>query len=171
MSPHGGNTTWYWFVGPAVLLFLLACLSVVALVSWGLRRHEALITVGDGARRRLERGRALPTLWGLSASVLIFAASALLVRTHILALLGVALLAAGVALISLGIAVAAGAVGGDVAPALGQDASDVLATLRLGLWMLFLAAWLPVLGWIAVILAGASGLGAMLETLLTRERA
>ena len=170
MNSHGGNGTWYWFVGPAVYLFLLACLAVVALAAWGLRRHEALIMVGERAAGRLERGRSLPTLWGLSAFVFIFAASAILVRTHFLALLGVVLLAAGLALVSLGIAVVASAFGSDVAPALGQDASDMLATLRLGLWTLFLAAWLPVLGWIAVVLAGAAGFGALLETLLTRER-
>ena len=85
--------------GPAIFLtLLLACLAVVVLVAWGLRRLDPLVRLGERARRRLERGRALPMLWGLSAGVLIFAASVLLIQTHILALLGVLLLAAGACL-------------------------------------------------------------------------
>lgn len=168
---HGVNWAGLVWTGPAVFVFLLACLALTVLVSSALRRTESLLALGDRAQRRLDRGGTLPTLWGLSAAVLAFAVSAILVQTHVLALLGVLLLAAGVCLAGVGLGVVALRLGGLVAPLLGAAEGDLLAALRLGLALLFWSAWLPFLGWVTALLAVAAGIGAVLEALFTRDRA
>ncbi|MBV9851407.1 MAG: hypothetical protein JO250_17195 [Armatimonadetes bacterium] len=169
MKPHSGYGAGLYVSGPAIFLFFLVCLAALVVIFWGVRRQEALVILGERARRRLDQGRALPTLWGLSAGVLVVAASALLMGTHVLALVGVLLLAAGFGLSGAGLAVAAWAVGDDLAVVLGGDEGDTLSSLRLGLWALFLTSWLPVIGWVAALLAVAGGAGAVLEALLTRR--
>ena len=170
MKTHPGNGAGLFLGGPAVFVLLLAFLAVVLLIAWGMRRQDPLLSLGERARQRLDRGRTLPTLWGLSASVLIFAVSVLLFHTHVLALLGVLLLAAGLGLAGGGLAVTAWAVGDDLEGASGSRHDDGVSSLRLGLAVLFLASWLPIIGWLAAALAAAAGLGAVLEALLTRER-
>lgn len=155
--------------GPTVLLLVLACLAVFVLFLTALRRADRVAALGARAGDRLERGGLLPTLWGLAAGILIFAATAVLFGTKILALLGVFVLFSGIVLLGLGLAVAALRVGRTLAEALDQTPGEDVRALRLGLSTLFLAAFVPFVGWIGVGLAVASGVGAVLETLFSRR--
>lgn len=110
----------------------------------------------------------MPTLWGLAATLLILILAVVLFQTHVLALLGILVLLIGLALASLGLAAAALSLGQRLTDALAPLDMDMLPTLRLGLWTLLLAAFVPFAGWLLVLLALASGIGAVLETLLTR---
>ena len=164
--PHGGIGAW--LAGPAVVIVLLVIFSCVALIAAGFGRLERLTAAAERAQGRLERHRALPMLWGLSAAVLAFAVCALLVRTHVLALLGFLLLLASLGVIGLGLMVTASVLGGVLSAAVG-DPSSPLTSLRLGLTVLLLAACLPYLGWLLTLLAVGAGTGAALEALLARD--
>lgn len=123
---------------------------------------------GARASARLEQARAVPTLWGLAATLLILILAVVLFQTHVLALLGILVLLIGLALASLGLAAAAMSLGQRLADALATLDTEMLPLLRVGLWTLFLAAFVPFAGWLLVLLSLASGIGAVLETLLTR---
>ncbi len=151
-----------------MVLFLVACLAVLALSAILLGRAEPLAQFGARASARLEQGRAVPTLWGLAATLLILILAVVLFQTHVLALLGILVLLIGLALASLGLAAAAMSLGQRLTDALATLDTEMLPTLRLGLWTLLLAAFVPFAGWLLVLLALASGIGAVLETLLTR---
>lgn len=155
--------------GPAVLLLLLACLALFALLLLSLHRLDRLATLGARAGDRLERGGPLPTLWGLAAGVLVFAASGVLFGTKILALLGVVVLLSGVVLLGLGLTVAALRVGRALVEALDGVPGEDARALGLGLPVLFLASVVPFLGWFGVGLTVASGVGAVLEALFSRQ--
>ena len=151
------------------MLGLTGCLAVVALVALLVGRLAALTRLGTRAAVRLETSRAIPTLWGLAAGLLVFLLAAVLFNIHALALLGVLVLAAGLALAGLGLAAAALSVGTRLAEALDLLEIDSLGALRLGLWSLGLAAGVPFAGWLLALLLLASGLGAVLETLTVRK--
>lgn len=155
--------------GPSALVIVLACLALFALLCLSLRRLDRLAALGLRAGERLERGGLLPTLWGLSAGVLIFAVSAVLFATKILALLGVLTLLAGIVLLGLGLVVAALRVGRALVEAWDGGPTEDGRALGLGLTMLFLAALVPFLGWLGVGMATASGMGAVLEALFGRR--
>jgi cobalamin biosynthesis protein CobD/CbiB len=121
------------------------------------------------ASARLETSRVVPILWGLSATLLLLFVAAFLFNTHVLALLGIIVLAATLALASLGFAVAALSLGTHLTDVLGLLETDTLAALRLGLWAMGLTAGIPFLGWLLVVLLLASGIGTVLETLVSRE--
>lgn len=163
------QTLGLFLAGPTVLLVTLACLALFVLLLVGLRRADRLAALGVRAVERLERGGPLPTLWGLAAGVLVFAASGVLFGTKVLALAGVLVLLSGIVLLGLGLAVAALRVGRTLAEALDQAPGEDAAALRLGLGALFLAALVPFLGWIGAGLAVASGAGAVLEALFSRR--
>ena len=131
-------------------------------------RGERLVGFGERAAARLERGRLVPTLWGLAASVLVVLLSGILFHHHVLALLGVFVLIAGFILAGLGLASAALSLGQRLAEASASLEIELLPTLRLGLWTLLLTAFVPFAGWLLVLLTLASGIGAVLETLLAR---
>ncbi len=169
MKSHSSSDPGLLLVAPALFLVLLGGLSVVLLAAWSLRRQDAFFALGERARRRLDRGRVLPLLWGLSAGILIVAAGTLLIKSHVLALFGFLLWAAGLCLAGGGLTVTAWAMGEDLGRVGGGGEETALTSLRLGLWSLFLATWLPFVGPAAVLLAGATGLGALLEILLTRK--
>ena len=155
--------------GPTVLLLVLAGLALFVLLLVSLRRLDRLAALGARAGDRLERGGPLPTLWGLAAGALIFAATGVLFGTKVLALLGVVALLAGIVLLGLGLAVAGLRVGRALAEATEGVAGEDGRALGLGLATLFLASLVPFLGWVAVILAVASGVGAVLEALFSRQ--
>lgn len=166
---HPGQTIGLFLSGPTALLLVLACLALFVLLLISLRRTERLVALGVRAGDRLEGGGLLPTLWGLAAGVLIFAASAVLFGTKILALLGILVLFLGIVLLGLGLTVAALRVGRSLTEALDGAIAEDGHSLRLGLSTLFLAALVPFLGWIGVGLAVASGVGAVLESLFSRR--
>jgi len=112
----------------------------------------------------------VPTLWGLAAALLVLILCGVLFNIHALALLGVVVLVSGLVLASLGLGVAALSLGLRLTDALGALDVETLPALRLGLWTLLLASCVPFLGWLLVLLTLASGIGATLETLLTRPR-
>lgn len=150
---------------------MLSGLVSLALLAVTFGRTEPLAGLGQRAAARLEQGRAVPTLWGLAATVFLLAASAVLFSTKVLDLLGVILLTVGLAFVSLGLGVAAMSLGTRLLDALGTLETETLPALRLGLWTLFLASFLPFLGWLLVLLCIASGVGALLETLTMRRSA
>jgi hypothetical protein len=149
------------------VLFLTACLAVLSLLAVLLGRTGLLVRLGERAALRLERGRMVPTLWGLAAALLVFLLAIVLFQTHVLALLGVLVLVIGLVLTSLGLGVVAYSLGQRLAEAGGNLDTDSLEALRLGLWALLLAAFVPFAGWLIVLLALVSGIGAALETLVT----
>ena len=154
--------------GPAVALLLIAGLCTLGLLALSLGRAAPLARLGERAAARLDGGRIVPTLWGLAAALLVLILCGVLFRAHSLALLGVAVLASGVALASLGLGVAALSLGLRLTDALSTMDMETLPALRLGLWTLLLASAVPFVGWLLVLLALAAGIGATLETLLTR---
>lgn len=133
-------------------------------------RGEPLARLGERAAARLDQGRAVPTLWGVAACLFVLLAAAALFSTKVLALLGALILLAGLALAGLGMGVAALSLGLRLAEAGGLFETEALTALRLGLWTLFLAACLPFLGWLLVLSAIASGVGAVLETLVSGRK-
>ena len=144
---------------------------MLVLGALGLGRLEALTQFGARAATRLETGRAIPALWGLAAGVLVFLLAAVLFNTHTFALLGALVLAAGLSLAGLGFAVAALSVGTRLTEAFASLECESLGALRLGLWLLGLAAGVPFAGWFFVLLALACGIGSVLETLFGRPSA
>lgn len=157
--------------GPLMLLFFLSCLVVTALLATGIGWGEKLAGLSTRAAERLERGRLIPTLWGLSGALLVFAAAGVLINIKPLALFGLVLGLAGLALAGLGLGAASLMVGRDLLRALeAEETVDPLVRLRLGLAALFCAAFLPFVGWILVLLAAAAGIGAVLEALLPARR-
>lgn len=118
---------------------------------------------------RLEQGRAIQTLWGVAATVFLIALAGVLFSTKVLALLGALVLAACFALAGLGLGVAALGLGRRLQDAAGSLAAEPLDGLKLGLWALLLASLLPFVGWLLVVLALASGIGAVLELLVARR--
>ena len=119
----------------------------------------------------MEQGRAVPTLWGLAATVFLLALAAVLFSTKVLALLGILVLVAALALAGLGLGVAALGLGQRIQDACGSLTAEPLDGLKLGLWALLLASVLPFAGWLLVGLALAAGIGAVLELLVTRRPA
>lgn len=154
--------------GPGVLLLLIAGLSALVLLALLLGRAAPLARLGERAAAQLDGGRIVPTLWGLAAALLVLILCGALFSVHALGLLGVAVLASGLVLASLGTGVAALSLGLRLTDALGAMEMETLPALRLGLWTLLLASCVPFVGWLLVLLALASGVGATLETLLTR---
>lgn len=154
---------------PAIVLLLIAGLCALGLLALLFRRAVPLAQFGERAAVRLDSGRVLPTLWGIAAALLVLILSVVLFKTHVLALLGVLVLLSGLALASVGTGVAALSLGLGLTDALTTTDMEMLPALRLGLWTLLLASGVPFLGWLLVLLALASGIGATLETLLTRK--
>lgn len=169
MNKETPQTIGLFLSGPVVLLLILAALALFVLLLVGLRRADGLAALGARAGERLERGGLLPTLWGLSAGVLIFAASGVLFGTKVLALVGVLTLLSGIMLLGLGLVISALRVGRTLAEALDQTPGEDVPALRLGLSVLFLASLVPFLGWLGAGLAVASGVGAVLEALFSRR--
>lgn len=157
--------------GPAIVLVLIAALAVLAVLSVAVGRMEPLARLGERATSRLDAGRAVPTLWGLAATVFLLALSAVLFSTKVLALMGVLVLIACLALAGLGLGAAALSLGQRLGDASGALTTETPDAIRLGLWTLLLASVLPFLGWLLVGLALASGVGAVLETLMARHPA
>ena len=156
------------FSGPAVLLILLSVLAALTLLATFFQKTDLAVSLAERAARRLDQGRAIPTLWGVAATALCLVGMAVLFSTKVLALLGVLVLATGLALASLGTATVAVWLGGKIAEAAGSLDTNTLSCLRLGLWTLLSASMLPYVGWLLVLLGLASGVGAVLETLVTR---
>ena len=155
--------------GPLVLLLLVSCLAVVVLTAALMRRAGAPMILVERAARRLERGRLVPTLWGLSAGMLVVVLSGSLLDKGELALLGVMIAAVGLVCAGLGVGAAGLAFGRDIFTALGSEDPEPACCLRLGLGALFCAVFLPVIGWLLVGLVLAAGIGAVLEAALVRR--
>ena len=152
-----------------MVLLLLAGLSMLGLLALLLGRAVLLVRLGERAVARLDRGRIVLPLWGMAAALLVLILCGVLFNIHVLALLGVVVLVAGLILASLGLGVAALSLGPRLSDALGIMDAETLPALRLGFWTLLLASGVPFIGWLLVLLALASGIGATLETLLTRK--
>ena len=155
--------------GPVVVLLLIAGLSTLSLLALLVGRAAPLARLGERAAARLDNGRVVPTLWGLAVALLVLILCGVLFNIHALALLGLFVLVSGLVLASLGLGVAALSLGLRLTDALTIMDMETLPALRLGLWTLLLASFIPFLGWLLVLLALASGIGATLETLLTRK--
>ena len=155
--------------GPVTLILLLAVLAayVLLLVIGG--RLTGLISLGTGAETRLRRGRLLPVLWGLAATLLVMTLAAVLFKIKALALLGVGVLVVGVVLAGVAVCVAALRVGGRLALELALPGASPVASLLLGVAALLLASFVPVVGWVLVGLLAAGGLGAVLEEMFSRR--
>lgn len=151
------------------MLFLIACLAALGLLAALLGRVPAGLNGGQRAAARLERGGAALPLWGLAAALFGLALAAVLVNIHPIALLGVLVFAAVLCLGALGLGVAAQSLGGRLDGGPGEP--DTFAALRRGLWVLLLSAAVPFAGWLLVLLALAAGVGAVLDTLVTRTDA
>ena len=156
--------------GPLLVFLLTGCFAVLTLAALAAGRLTGLAQQGIRAAARLESGRAIPTLWGLTAGLLIFLTASILFKSHTFALLGILVLAVGLALTGLGLAAASLAVGKKVSEALDLLETDPLAALRLGLWTIGLASAVPFAGWLFTLLYLASGIGAVLEVLTVRPR-
>ena len=154
--------------GPLLLLLLTGCLAALTLAATALGRLGVLVRFGARASARLDVPRLVPALWGLAAGLGMFLLAAVLFNTHVLALLGLAVLIAGFSLAALGLAAAALSVGTRLSDAFASLESETFSVLRVGLWMLLLASAVPFAGWLLVLLALASGIGAVLETLVVR---
>ncbi len=155
-------------IGPLLTLFLTGCAAVLMLAALLGGRSDALARLGMRAAGRLEAARTIPLLWGLAAGLLIFLLAAALFKTHMLALLGALVLVSGFGLAGLGLLAAALSTGTRLSDAFALPDGDTVGTLRLGLWTLGLATAVPVAGWLLALLALASGMGAVLETLVMR---
>lgn len=117
---------------------------------------------------------AVPVLWGLAAGLLLLLVVAVSFKSHMLAFLGWIGLVLGLALAGSGLAVAALSVGARLSeefPGLETERLETerLDSLRLGLWLFVLAAAVPFAGWFLVLGLVASGVGTVLETLVTRR--
>jgi hypothetical protein len=165
MMPHWAAA---FLIGPLVLLMLLSVLSCMALLGAWSGRIEQLVVLARHARTRCGRWRVGTTLWGLSVGTLVFAISALLVQTHLLAGLGIVLLLAGFVALSFGVGVAIWATGCALLKAIASPAY-LLKALVVGGTVLLLASSLPFIGWLICVLSAASGLGSVLEALLARD--
>ena len=161
--------------GPFVVLLLTGCLAVLALTALLTGRLPALIQLGTRASARMTKKivGAVPVLWGLAAGLLLLLVVAVSFKSHTLAFLGWIGLVLGLALAGLGLAVAALSVGARLSeefPGLETERLDSrLDSLRLGLWLFVLAAAVPFAGWFLVLGLVASGVGTVLETLVTRR--
>jgi len=158
------------FSGPSVFLILCSLLAGAGVTAVGAGRAERLARFGTGASDRLEGRPLLPMLWGLAAIVLATALVSALFAVKALAGLGLIAGLAALIMVALGLGVAALSLGRALLT--GFDAAGVpddTAALRFGLWALLLTSILPVVGWLVAGLAVASGLGAILEALLTRR--
>lgn len=151
------------------MLFLIACLAALALLAALLGRVPAWLQSGERAAVRLERGGAALPLWGLAAALFGLALAAVLVNIHPIALLGVLAFAAVLCLGALGLGVAAQSLGGKLGNA--AEEPEAFTALRRGLWVLLLSAAVPFAGWLLVLLAVTAGVGAVLDTLVTRTPA
>jgi hypothetical protein len=150
-------------------LLLTGCLAVLALAALLAGRLPALVRLEARAAARLEQNRLVSTLWGVAAGLLLFLLAAALFNGKMFALLGLVVLVTGLALAALGSAAAALSVGTRLADALGVMEIESFAALRLGLWFFGLAAAVPFAGWLLVLGLAASGVGAVLEVLVTRK--
>jgi hypothetical protein len=155
-------------IGPSVLLVLLSVLSCMALLGAWSGRIGPMVALARRARTRCARWRVGTTLWGLSVGALVFAVSAVLVQTHVLAGLGIVLLLAGSVALSFGFGVAMWATGCALLKAIAAPAY-LLKALVVGGMVLLLASSLPFIGWLICLLSAASGLGSVLEALLARD--
>lgn len=143
---------------------MLASLTLLAAF---FQRTDWLMQLAERAALRLNGGRVVSTLWGVAATVFCLLAAAVLLK--ILALLGVLALTAGLLLASLGLGTAAVWLGGKISDISESLETDTLPCLRFGLWTLLPASMLPYAGWLLVLLCLAAGIGAVLETLVSRR--
>lgn len=155
-------------IGPGIVLLLTAFLAASALVAGALGRLERLAALGARTMSRLTSGRALLLLWGLSALLLTLLSAAILVNIKVLALLGLALVVLGLILAGFGMGVSAVRCGRRLTSVLGHPQASPLLGLVTGLTAFFLAAFLPFFGWLLVLCAILTGIGATLDTLLRR---
>lgn len=166
---HSGDMVRLFLAGPTIFAVLLAVLAVVALLGMAVGRLDRLVAIALAGARRLDSGKVVPGLWGVCAALILFALIVILFATKVLGLLGALLFLIALSLAALGLAASAVACGRAVH---GESATldlDDLAHLRTGLWLLFFASILPVLGWLVVLLAIACGLGGVVQTLFARR--
>ncbi len=164
-----GNIVRLLLIGPTAVVLLTAFLAAAALLAGAAGRLGRLTRLGWRATDRLSHGRALLPLWGLAALLLLLLASAVLFHIKPLALLGLLVLLLGLTLAGFGLGVGAARCGRSLAAALGQPFAPPLLTLVLGLTTFLLAAFLPFLGWLVVLLALLTGIGATLDVLVRRK--
>lgn len=157
------------FSGPAILLILLSVLASVSVLAAFFQRVDICLLLVERSAARLEGRRLIPTLWGIAAAIVCVVAAALLISTKTLALLGVVVLSLGLVAASLGLGAAALWLGTRIFDISETSELSSLSSLKLGLITLFLASFLPYVGWLLVLLALASGIGAVLEYLVVRR--
>ena len=155
--------------GPFAVLFLTGCLAVLALTALVAGRLPALIRLGTRASARMTKKivRAVPALWGLAAGLLLFLVVVVSFKSHTFGFLGWIALVLSLALAGLGLAVAALSVGARLFEEFPMLEQERLDSLRLGLWLFALAAAVPFAGWFLVLGLVASGVGTVLENLVT----
>ncbi len=158
------------FGGPAVIVLFISVLAVLALLAIGLRFSDPLFRLGLSASERLEPRRLLPILWGLAFGVLIVVLMGIFFGGHSTAVLGLIVLVSGLFLVAMGLAAAALNFGRELSQGVDGADPDNLTSLRLGLTAFFFASFVPVVGWIIVLLYAAAGTGVVLETLFSRRR-
>jgi hypothetical protein len=133
------------------------------------QRIDICLQLVERSAARLEGRRLIPTLWGIAAAIVCVVAAALLISTKILALLGVFVLGLGLVAASLGLGAAALWLGTKIFDISETGEVSSRSSLKLGLITLLLASFLPYVGWLLVLVALASGIGAVLEYLVMRR--
>jgi len=148
---------------------LISVLASLTLFAAFLQRIEIGLRLVERSAQRLEGRRLVPMLWGIAAAIVCVVAAALLISTKILALLGVLVLGIGLVLASLGLGATALWLGTKIVEAGQSTEIGTLPALKSGATALLLAALLPYVGWLLVLLALAVGIGAVLESLAVRK--
>jgi len=156
--------------GPVIYLIFVGALSIVVMLSAVLGRLEGLFFHVSRASDRLQRGVAIPMVWGTPAFILatIIGVKLLQLPAHV-RLLGVLVMLLLLALSGVGVGVAALTLGRSVTLTAKAAADDDLTALRLGLSIFLAAEFVPVAGWILVFLAGCAGSAAFLESLFQKQ--
>ena len=168
-SVHGADIPRLFLSGPVIVLLVLSCLAIAVLIVSAFGGLEKLTAAIADSARRLGGPKSLPTLWGICVGLILFAVAAVLFATKVLAALGVIVILFALAVFGAGLVSAGIAYGRAILGAAGSLESDDHTCLRLGLWVLFFASFLPFLGWLVVVLAGAAGLGALAQAAFGRR--
>lgn len=164
----GANLIRLLLTGPLISVFFASCYAVLIAAFGMAGRSSNLADFTDSCAERMSHGRSLQSLWGLALVFLVVFAAILLIKTKVLALLGIAFLVAGCAIVGAGYAAAAIHLGGQGAKRPG-DSHRLDVELPRGLWVLTGASVVPVAGWIVAILAALAGVGAVAEQLVSRR--
>lgn len=151
--------------GPAFLLLLLSSSIAYLLILIGLRNYQTLFDTIQAASNRLPTKRLVHTLWGFFIEIMLFSVGSILIKIKPLSLIAVAFYLAVMVLAGYGICIAAITLGKRIQSVLSLS-DGVLKAFQYGLWLLIIGSIFPVVGWLVVITLIASGIGALVASLI-----